>query len=203
MHNSRGGTPRLVGAVVVVAVAIALAGCGTTRRTLGVSGPVKFAPHGVWTLARQRLPEGSYFAIAALRYEFLGRNYAELGLRFESPSANGLIHQPGYNSGPSLEPGGRGVLEMNVSRSCNEGDETALAWGLLRSPEDTVTAKSKASTTRFTKVMIPRSVYPRGALVYALLGPSAPTVVVRTPRGRVVSDMSWGAAPSGGMCRGQ
>jgi hypothetical protein len=73
-----------------------------------------------------------------------------------------------------------------------------FAWGLLRSPEDTVTAKSKARTVRFTKVMIPRSLYPRGALVYALLGPGAPTVVVRTPRGRIVSDMSWA-----GTCRGQ
>jgi hypothetical protein len=199
--NTSGGTPRLVGAVVVVAVAIALAGCGTTRRTLGISRPVKFAPHGVRTLARRRLPEGTYFAIAALRYEFMGRSYAELGLRFESPSSKGLAASR-YGGGTLLEPGGRGVLEMGVRRSCNEGDETALAWGLLRSPEDTVTAKSKASTTRFAKVMIPRSFYPHGALVYALLGPGPTAVVVRTPRGQIVSDMSWAAAP-GGMCRGQ
>jgi hypothetical protein len=199
MHRSRRGAPWLVASAVAVTVAIALAGCGTTRRTLGVHGPVKFARNGVRTIVRQRLPEGEYFAITALRYEFLGRSYARLGLRYESPSAHGLV-QPGYDGGPSLEPGGRGVLDINISRSCNGRDETALAWGLLRNPEDTVTAKSKEGTLRFTKVMIPRSVYPHGAVVYAVLGPSSPDVVVRTPRGRIVSDMSWGA---GGACRGQ
>jgi hypothetical protein len=179
----------LRGGASVLVASLIIAGCGTSR-TLIRGASVRYTPGGVRTLARESLPGGAYIAIAALRYEFMGRLYSRLGIRFESPGAHGLVSAPGWDGGPRLESGTRSILVMNVSRSCNGRDATAVAYGLLRDPRDTVAAQQGGVSKVFRETEIPAIFHPGGVLVYALLASDVTHIIVRAPNGRIVSEMS-------------
>lgn len=67
----------------------------------------------------------------------------------------------------------------------------AIACGMLRDPEDSVTAQIHGTTTIFKKVVIPINFYRDGVLVYAPLGRGPVDIAVRTRCGQVVSNESY------------
>jgi hypothetical protein len=186
---------------VLLGLCAALAGCGTSRPSVRFGEhSVKYVPNGVRILARERLPAGAYFAIAALRYEFMGHTSSRLGLRYESQSERGFAGDPGWSGGPSLEPmrDESQPLTMNISRSCSDSYAPAPAYGVLRDPQDTVASQEHGVTTVFRRVAIPANFRTNGVLVYTLLGRGPADIVTRTPSGRIASNEPY--APDSAVC---
>lgn len=78
--------------IVSLSLCVTVTGCGASRSAPRFGEhPVEYAHNGVRILAKGRLPSGTYFVIAALRYEFMGRTSSRLGLRCESPSEHRLL----------------------------------------------------------------------------------------------------------------
>lgn len=180
--------------MVSLSLCVIVTGCGASPSAPRFGEhPVQYAHNGVRILAKGRLPSGTYFVIAALRYKFMGRTSSRLGLRYESPSEHGFVGAPGWSGGPSLESarGEARSLVMNISRSCSGAYRFALAYGLLRDPKDTVTAQEHGTGIVVKRVAVPVSFEVHGVLVYTLLGRGPTDVVTRTPSGRVVSNESY------------
>jgi hypothetical protein len=180
--------------MVLLSLCVTVTGCGASRSAPRFGEhPVKYAHNGVRILAKGRLPSGTFFVIAALRYEFMGRTYSRLGLRYEPPSEHRFVGASGWSGGPSLESG-RGEarsLVMNIARSCSGAYRSALAYGLLRDSKDTVTAREHRTAIVMKRVAVPANFEANGVLVYTLLGRGPTNVVTRTPSGRIVSDESY------------
>ena len=178
--------------VASLAASMTVAGCGAShpRGPVFRSYPVKYLPNGVRILARERLPDGSYLAIAALRYVFMGHVYTQIGFRPESPNES-QRGRTRWSTGLSLEPEPgkpQPIMELHISSGCvGSHATTTLAEGLLNDPRDTVTAEGRHGSTAFKRVAIPASLYTNGAFVYALLAPGPVDVVTRTPTGQIVS----------------
>lgn len=98
----------------------------------------------------------------------------------------------------NASPGERraGVIDVVGENGCAgpEANERpyALAYGLLRQRRDTVTANADGRVQSFKEAAIPARLDPEGVLVYALLQPGVNTIVVRSPRGHVMTRLHWG-----------
>jgi hypothetical protein len=190
-------------ASAVLVVGIAATGCGATHRrpptlTTGYQrlGVPTGGPHETprerrseHLLVREPLQGGGYFVISAIANSS-GRAQGEIRHHVELPGAHGL-ESGGWSSGPRLGGVEPRILAVHVDHGCSGADAYALAYGLLRQPEDTVTAHDGGKAVVFKKVDIPASFHPGGVLVYELLGPDATNVVTRTPSGRVASTESF------------
>ncbi len=196
-------------ASAVLAICIGVAGCGASRahRNHGVyvvapdgarrelSAPaIKFKPRGLQTLVREPLQGGSYVTIVGKRYEFAGRTYSVLAEHVEERGKRGMV-SGGGGDGPSMEPGAPGVVALDVGQECVGSDEVVIAYGLLREPEDTVTAEGAGRPITFSKVMIPASFHARGVLVYALLKSGRMDILTRERDGRVVREEPYALQP--------
>lgn len=187
----------------VLALSAAIAGCGAARsgkhgpgtyvggganaaRISVTTRPIKYAPSGLKTLVRQRIP-GGYFSIVAERYEYLGHTYSVLNDHEEKSKERG----GSAGGGPDIERGQDISLEMGVSRGCLGPHAYALAYGMLRDPKDLVTAQADGTMIRFKRVVIPANFHPDGVLVYAALGQGQNNVVERTPNGEVAYHEHW------------
>ncbi len=147
--------------------------------------------HDEHVLVRGPLQGGGYFVIGVVRLGNDGRSQSEIRHHFELPSAHGL-ESGGWSGGPVLGGVELRVLAMHVDHGCHRANVYALAFGLLRAPQDTVTSESAGKAVAFKKVTIPASFHPDGVLVYELLGPRSTNIVTRTPSGRVVSSEPFG-----------
>jgi hypothetical protein len=158
--------------------------------------PVTYLAGGVQTLVRERLSTG-YSVLTAVRYRYKGGTYSALRQHVEEPGVSGTVSAGG--SGRSMAPEGHGPVEIGIVHGCVGVTGYALAYGMLRSPGDTVTALDSKGAIRFRKVVIPAKFYPHGVLVYASLAPGPVELVVTTPSGSVVSKERYpGAQP---VCR--
>jgi hypothetical protein len=170
---------------------LVIAGCGGASSSEHLSetyltrpNDVRYEPNGLQTIVRKPIPGGDV-AIIAKRYEYRGHVYSELNHREESSS------QPGRGAGGGgvdIEAGQHRPLEIDVSRGCLGGHAYAVAYGILREPKDSVTSQTDGRRTRLKAVVIPTNFHPDGVLIYEMFGRDATDVVVRTPKGRIVSN---------------
>lgn len=145
-----------------------------------------------YTLAEEPLPTGSRLYIRAERYTHRGEPSSVLSTVEYDPrrrrAREGVVASipVGERSGDRVEP-----LSLEVERECTGSHERIVAFGLLRDKRYTVVAQGRGSTTRLKKVPIPAVFHAGGVLVYARLASSPTSVIVRTPSGRVVSEMPF------------
>jgi hypothetical protein len=174
--------------LAVVALMLVVTGCGESH-SRGGSGKstyaVKYLPGDLVTLVRRRFA-GGYVSIIAEQYEYGGKVYSQLANHAETVGEHGRRRGEG-GSGPSLGHAEGRPIDIDISYGCVGRYEYTLAYGLLRDPKSTVTARRYKATITFTKVAIPATFHPGGVLVYALLGPGALDVTTRTPDGRTVT----------------
>jgi hypothetical protein len=209
-----GSRKMLCCAAVLVAAALAAAGCGGAHSREGIAEthvrgqkgvrPLSqllppagiYTPDGSWTLVREGIP-GGYVSITGKRYRAGRRVYSTLVGRIEQ------LDKPIVSSGGlPLDSSANPALQMAVYRGCAGTRLYALAYGLLRRPEDAVTARDGARAVVVKKVEIPTSFYPGAMLVYALLGTGATNIVTRTPSGQVVNNVTYvGRAAGTAACR--
>jgi hypothetical protein len=177
--------------VATIGLCVAFAGCGASRSAprFGEYG-VKYVTNGIRTLARGRLPGGAFFVIDAVRYEFGGRTYSVLR---EHIGKIGQHRITGPGSGSAKVGHGRnGVLELSISSGCAAGHQYALAYGMLRDPQDSVVAQGQGVSIALKKVTVPASFGPYGVMVYSLVSRGQVDVVTRAPSGKIVGDESYG-----------
>jgi hypothetical protein len=192
----------VVRAGILLFLSIGVAGCGGSHSRKRVSGtyilgsngvmrriatsPVKYLPNGLRVLVREPML-GGYFAIVAKRYEYLGHTYSVMDDREEGAGDRG----GGGGGSLDIEPGQRIPLEIAVFHVCLGSYAHAVAYGMLRDPNDSVTAEVHGTTTIFKKLAIPANFRPDGLLVYALLRQGPANIAVRTGSGQVVSSESY------------
>jgi hypothetical protein len=203
----------LIHAWAILVACVCSAGCGETSTRehlsqtylMGPSGvrkrirtyPIKYVPDGVLTLARERLP-GGYVSLVGRRYEYMNRQYFELGERSERLDKEASLAIGG--GGVAMKPGEYGPLVMQVKHGCLASDKYTFAYGLLRARRDTVVAQGGSSPIVFRRVAIPMNLQADGILVYALLGPGRTDIVLRAPNGRIVRDESYASEPGVTPC---
>ncbi len=188
----------IVRAGIMLMVCAAVAGCGesnpreSSATYLGgrliKKYPIKYAPNGRQTLARERLP-GGYISLVGERYAYMGQAYLKLSAHMEELGKKGLVSAGG--GGTSIKPGEYGASLMQVERGCFGRNEYTLVYGLLRDRSDTVTARGHRTSIVLKRVAIPADLHAGGILVYTVLGRGPIDVVTQTPSGRVVNNESY------------
>ncbi len=140
--------------------------------------PRKLLPGGRRTLGRGRLADGSPFAIVGERFSYLGKVQFVVLLKVGSSSDSGPL--------PSA-----GTLSWAVVSRCSR-HPYVIAIGLLRSPADTVLARTAKGLVVLRKTVIPASLHQTGDLVYASVSLPPREFIVRDARGRTVRRSSTG-----------
>lgn len=196
---------RLRAVAIGLVVVTSMAGCGGTSATNGSADVnsmislknarskrrTRYSPTLARTLAREPIP-GGYLSFFAERYEYENKAYVKVGVRKEEQGAHGLV--VGGGGAVSMKPDedyGRALMQVKYY-SCGGTHAYALAYGVIREQNDTVTARVRGKSLTLRKGKIPAALGVNGALVYALLPTGWPiTLITQSPRGRVVREESY------------
>lgn len=166
-------------AAALIALAAALAGCGsshhsTTTGTTTPPGP-QFQPTGAGPLAQGAIPRGERFTIGSENYELGGHTYLELTI------ATRTSHGEGFTPAQAHGPFAFG----NFGECTNP--KALLIYGVLRVATDEVTVLGAGTHQALTVAPIPARLGAGGTLLYG---------VVRTPARVTVTSRSGAALES-------
>jgi hypothetical protein len=89
-----------------------------------------------------------------------------------------------------------GISGSEISSGCVGSFAYAVAYGMLRDPQDRVTAQAHGTITKFKKVLIPANFHPDGVLVYTVLRRGPIDIVAQMPSGRVVARETYRLEPA-------
>lgn len=147
--------------------------------------PLKYLPGGQRTLATGRVPDGPRFSIAGERYRFLGKVYFDLTAAIDDHGGQGGGGSGSFSPQPSPGP-----LAWSTQEGCRVHPyvQWVIVYGLLRSPHDSVLARTAKRTYRLRDVPIPASMHAGGRLAYAVLLRRPTDLLVLTPSGRTASE---------------
>jgi hypothetical protein len=165
--------------------------------------PVADTGQDVQTLARERLPNNFVIAIRAERYRYQGRANSVLSTWLYDPykrrAATGILSQLPIGGRTADEPS---PLNVGVERECLSSYDLVVAFGLLRSPRDSVIAREGRTGVILRKVSIPTRFHAGGVLVYAVLHELPMDVIVRAPNGKIIAHELHTIGSHHKACRG-
>jgi hypothetical protein len=155
-------------------------------------------------LASGHLPHGPRFEITGERVRFMGRVESHLGIFVFSEQR--LIEIGGQAEElVTGTPNSHGPLgELRRETGCRR-HEYSILYGVLKTPGDTVLARTSQGLERFRRVRIPASLHMRGLLTYIALPTTPSALIVRSPSGKVVfrEDLRTNAREARETCEGE
>jgi hypothetical protein len=156
----------------------------------------RYLPGGVVHLVQQGLPQGPTFVILAERYRELGHVHFELKLNdsreavLGSDSGGGRIVEKVEEG---LDGPGKTVFAPRASTSC-EPQPSALVYGLLKDPGDTVLAQVSGGLVSLQKLAIPAHLHAGGVLAYGLFSSMPTSLLIRDAHGKTIATKNLGEA---------
>jgi hypothetical protein len=146
--------------------------------------PITFLPGGLRTIVHGVAPGGPAFAIVGERYRTEGEVHFKLKVEVgeEGLSGGGFLGVVPRPERPGQKPG---PFSLEISKGC-QPHEYAILYGILKSPRDTVLARTAGALRPLSRVRMPASLHVGGVLVYVALSQVPSEVLVRTPSGKTV-----------------
>jgi hypothetical protein len=147
--------------------------------------PLKYFPGGIRTLVNERVPSGPAFTIVGERYRFLGHVYFELKLHLEEFGESELGGFSRSIGGAIILTPRPRALDWQIETGCKP-HPYAILYSLLKSPQDTVLARTAGVLTAWRSVSIPASMHAGGVLVYTVLPAPPEELLIRAPDGKTI-----------------
>ncbi len=161
---------------------------GSRSRTITyVSGGLREVVHGP-------IAGDGTFHIIGERYQYGGQNY--LGLKITVKGTARRYSITGGSSSTSMLVTNRTPISVVIQTGCADRRPYAVVAGLLRARAASVVAtRGGRPSVALQRAALPTTLGVSGVLVYALLGEVPDQIVVRSARGRKLSDERYGGLP--------
>jgi hypothetical protein len=181
----RGPSPIPVSLTEVDAHGRVLATVRLPRTAKCAKQSLKRLPGGIRTIASGSLPQGPSFSIVGERYSLMGDIHFDLRVEVTAEGEAGGLISSGSIAVGGVPKSKSSPFAPQMKTGCLP-HEYAILYGVLKTPADTVLARSSGSLQPLRRVRIPAGLHVHGVLAYVAL-PAVPSeLLVRTPAGKTV-----------------